>query len=378
MANIPRKVILLGTAWPFRGGLAAYNERLAQQFCDMGMQCEIVTFTTQYPKLFFPGKTQFAEEPSAFKKITRKLSSINPITWWTTAQYIKKQKPDLLIVKFWIPVMGPAFGSVLRLLSKETKKICILDNVVPHEKRMGDELFTKYFFKSVQSFIAMSQSVKVDLKTFEPNKKVLINPHPVFDNFGEAIDQVQAKKSINLAENQEYVLFFGFIRKYKGLDLALRAFAKWKKEIPNVTLIVAGEFYDNKQTYMSLASDLGIEKEVVWHTDFIPDSQVKVYFSACSLVLQPYHHATQSGVTQIAYQFEKPMVVTNVGGLPELVEEGKTGYLVEPDADKIAKKVIHFFQKDSNSFESDMKDAKKRFSWSAMVDNILTLYRDLE
>ncbi len=274
--------------------------------------------------------------------------------------------------------MGPAFGSVLRLLSKKTRRICILDNVVPHEKRLGDKALTKYFLKSVQSFIAMSQSVKVDLSKFEPEKKVLVNPHPVFDNFGDSIDKKEAKEYLSLDKSEEYVLFFGFIRKYKGLDLALKAFAKWKKELPHVKLLVAGEFYDNEETYLTLANELGIENDVLWHTDFIPDSKVKVYFSACSLVLQPYHHATQSGVTQIAYQFEKPMVVTNVGGLPELVENGKTGYLVDTNEQEIAEKIIQFFQKDSNSFESNMKEAKKRFSWSTMVDKILTLYRELE
>lgn len=378
MDNSPKKVIILGTAWPFRGGLAAFNERLAQEFVNHSIECQIVTFTTQYPSILFPGKTQYSEEEASFKNIKRKLSSVNPLSWWTTANYINKQKPDLLIVKFWLPFMGPAFGTVLRLLNKNIRKICILDNVIPHEKRFGDKIFTNYLMKTVHSFVAMSKSVKEDLKIFTTEKRCILNPHPVFDNFGERLDAKEAKDTLGLNEKEEYVLFFGFIRKYKGLDLALEAFSKWRKELPNVKLLVAGEFYDNEEYYKTIARDLGIENEVLWHTYFIDDSKVKNYFSAARLVLQPYHHATQSGVTQIAYQFEQPMIVTRVGGLPELIDHGKTGYLVEKDEQEIADRVIEFFKGTHQEIQAEMKEAKKRFSWSAMVGNILTLYRDLK
>lgn len=377
MDSHPKKVIILGTAWPFRGGLAAYNERLANEFQQLGDQCEIVTFTTQYPNILFPGKTQYSDEPAAFKNVTRKLSSVNPLSWLSTASYINKQQPDLVIVKFWLPFMGPAFGTVLRLLKKDIRKICILDNVIPHEKRIGDTQFTKYFLKPIDAFVAMSRSVKEDLLSFLPNASCILNPHPVFDNFGDTVPLSEAKEILGLAADFDYVLFFGFIRKYKGLDIALEAFSKWKEKLPNTKLLVAGEFYDNEETYKDIATQLGIEKDVLWHTDFIPDSQVKYYFSAAKLVLQPYHHATQSGVTQIAYQFEKPMIVTKVGGLPELVTHGKTGYLVEKDAQEVANYVFQFFEKDHQQIEQEMKAAKKRFSWSVMIENIRTLYRDL-
>lgn len=376
MGNLPKKVIILGTAWPFRGGLAAYNERLANEFESMGISIEIITFTVQYPNFLFPGKTQFSEEPSTFSNIKRKLSSINPISWWTTAKYINRQQPNLVITRYWIPFMGPCLGSVVRLLNKKTEVICLLDNVVPHEKRVGDVLFTKYFVKPIQKYIAMSRTVMDDLYAFKKGGSCTLNPHPVFDNFGEKLNQELAKKELNLNAEDDYILFFGFIRKYKGLDLAIRAFAEWKDRLPNKKLIIAGEFYGDADFYYLIAQELGIKEDIIWHTDFIPDSKVKYYFSACDVVLQPYCSATQSGVTQIAYQFEVPMIVTKVGGLPELVQQGKTGYLVEQDPVDIAQHVVEFYEKGKSAFEEDMKKAKEQFSWKALANNFIKLYQE--
>ena len=376
MDNLPKKVIILGTAWPFRGGLAAYNERLANELEDKGISTEIITFTTQYPNILFPGKTQFSEEPSTFSSIKRKLSSINPISWWTTAKYINRQQPDLVITRYWIPFMGPCLGSVVRLLNKKIKVICLLDNVVPHEKRIGDVAFTKYFVKPIQKYIAMSRTVMDDLYSFKNGGSCILNPHPVFDNFGEKLSQEVAKRELDLNLEDDYILFFGFIRKYKGLDLAIRAFAEWKDNLPNKKLIIAGEFYGDADFYYSLAEELGVKKDIIWHTDFIHDSKVKYYFSACDVVLQPYYSATQSGVTQIAYQFEVPMIVTKVGGLPELVQHGETGYLVEQDPNDIAKHVVEFYEKGKASFKADMKQAKEQFSWKTLVNNFIKLYQE--
>lgn len=376
MGNQPKKVIILGTAWPFRGGLAAYNERLANELTNQGMATEIVTFTVQYPSILFPGKTQYSEEPSTFEPIRRKLSSINPISWWRTANYINAQQPDLVITRYWIPFMGPCLGTVIRLLNKKIKVICLLDNVIPHEKRIGDSLFTSYFVTPIQKYIAMSQSVMDDLYSFKKTANCALNPHPVFDNFGEKLDQTTAKAELKLDANNDYVLFFGFIRKYKGLDLAIRAFAEWKERLPNKKLLIAGEFYGDAEFYTSIAEELGIKDDIIWHTDFIPDSRVKYYFSACDIVLQPYYSATQSGVTQIAYQFEVPMIVTKVGGLPELVEHGKTGYLVEQDPIDIANHLVRFYEKGRAAFDEDMKRAKEQFSWKNLVNNFVKLYQE--
>tara|TARA_B110000503_G_scaffold102636_1_gene153280 strand:+ start:1105 stop:2238 length:1134 start_codon:yes stop_codon:yes gene_type:complete len=374
--NLPKKVIILGTAWPFRGGLAAFNERLAIELQNKGISTEIITFTVQYPNILFPGKTQFSEEPSTFAKIKRKLSSVNPISWWTTAMYINSEQPDLVIIRYWIPFMGPCLGSVVRLLNKKIKVVCLLDNVVPHEKRIGDVVFTKYFVKPIDKYIAMSQNVMDDLYSFKNGGSCILNPHPVFDNFGEKLNQDEAKKVLNLNLEDDYVLFFGFIRKYKGLDLAIRACAEWKDRLPNKKLIIAGEFYGDADFYYSIAEELGIKEDIIWHTDFIPDSKVKYYFSACDVVLQPYYSATQSGVTQIAYQFEVPMIVTKVGGLPELVQHGKTGYLVERDPADIAQHIVEFYKKGRPTFDVDMKKAKEQFSWKNLVNNFIKLYQE--
>ena len=376
MDNLPKKVIILGTAWPFRGGLAAFNERLAIELQNKGISTEIITFTVQYPNILFPGKTQFSEEPSTFAKIKRKLSSVNPISWWTTAMYINSEQPDLVIIRYWIPFMGPCLGSVVRLLNKKIKVVCLLDNVVPHEKRIGDVVFTKYFVKPIDKYIAMSQNVMDDLYSFKNGGSCILNPHPVFDNFGEKLNQDEAKKVLNLNLEDDYVLFFGFIRKYKGLDLAIRACAEWKDRLPNKKLIIAGEFYGDADFYYSIAEELGIKEDIIWHTDFIPDSKVKYYFSACDVVLQPYYSATQSGVTQIAYQFEVPMIVTKVGGLPELVQHGKTGYLVERDPADIAQHIVEFYKKGRPTFDVDMKKAKEQFSWKNLVNNFIKLYQE--
>jgi len=376
LGNQPKKVVILGTAWPFRGGLSAYNERLANELESQGMATEIVTFTVQYPSILFPGKTQYSEEPSTFEPIRRKLSSINPISWWRTANYINAQQPDLVITRYWIPFMGPCLGTVIRLLNKKIKVICLLDNVIPHEKRIGDSLFTSYFVKPIQKYVAMSQSVMDDLYSFKKTASCALNPHPVFDNFGEKLDQAAAKSELNLDANNDYVLFFGFIRRYKGLDLAIRAFAEWKERLPNKKLLIAGEFYGDAEFYTSIAEELGIKDDIIWHTDFIPDSRVKYYFSACDIVLQPYYSATQSGVTQIAYQFEVPMIVTKVGGLPELVEHGKTGYLVEQDPTDIANHLVQFYEKGRAAFDEDMKRAKEQFSWKNLVNNFVKLYQE--
>ena len=376
MDNLPKKVIILGTAWPFRGGLAAYNERFANELSSLGVDTEITTFTVQYPSFLFPGKTQYSEEPSKFNPIKRKLSSVNPISWLNTARYINSQQPDLVITRYWIPFMGPCLGTVIRLLNKKIKVICLLDNVIPHEKRIGDRLFTKYFVKPIQNYIAMSQSVMDDLYSFKAEATCVLNPHPVFDNFGEKLDQAKSKAELNLPNENDYVLFFGFIRKYKGLNLAINAFAEWKERLPNKKLLIAGEFYGDAEFYTSLAEGLGIKDDIIWHTDFIPDSKVKYYFSACDVVLQPYYTATQSGVTQIAYQFEVPMIVTKVGGLPELVDHDKTGYLVDQDPKDIANHVVEFYAKGRAAFDEDMKKAKEQFSWKNLVNNFFKLYQE--
>jgi len=368
------KIILIGSAHPYRGGLAAYNERLAEALQEAGHEVTIYTFTLQYPNFLFPGKTQFTTEAASAKiTIKRKVNSINPLNWIIVGNEIKRLKPDILLIKYWLPFMGPCFGTIARLAKKNrhTKVISILDNVVPHEKRVGDVAFTKYYIGSSDAFIGMSQTVLDDLKLFDNKKPSAFNPHPLFDNFGKPVPKEQAKQLLGLDAGTNYMLFFGFIRDYKGLDLLLEAFADERLQKIKLKLIIAGEFYSDKKKYDDLIDNYNLKDRLVLKTDFIPDSEVFKYFCAADIVVQPYKHATQSGVTQIAYQFNKPMIVTNVGGLAEIVPDGKAGYVVEPSPTAIANAIFDFYSANKENFFIDgIKQIRPRFEWGAMVRTI--------
>ena len=369
------KVVLLGTAHPFRGGLAAFNERLINEFLKEGHEADIITFTTQYPSLLFPGSTQFTDAPPPqHLKIKRMLSSVNPLTWWRTGRRLRRERPDILIIKYWLPFMAPAFGTVARMArgNGQTRVICVADNIVPHEPRFYDKAFTRFFVNSCDGFITMSNEVLRDLSGFNRTKLRAGNPHPLFDNFGKRTARQEACATLQLDSSKKYILFFGFIRDYKGLDLLLEAMREVTAQLPEVELIVAGEFYTNAESYLQQAAPLGAA--IHWYDRFISDDEVSTFFSVADLVVQPYKHATQSGVTQIAYHFEVPMVVTNVGGLPELVPDGEAGLVVPPQSDAIAAAIIRFFKEDMQpTLLAGLRAGKARFGWDRMVQTILQL-----
>ena len=373
-----RTIKIIGPAYPFRGGLAAYNERLAREFASQGFQVEIETFTLQYPGILFPGKTQFADwEAPQGLNIKRTVNSINPLNWIKTGQRIRKEKPDILMVRYWLPFMAPSLGSICRLVrkNKHTKVICLADNIVPHEKRLGDKSLTSYFMGSIDGMVAMSKSVLADMKSFKPQMPHELCPHPLFDNFGEKIEESKAKELIGLNPQLNYLLFFGFIRDYKGLDLLLKAFADERLKSLPLKLIIAGEFYTNAQVYLDLIEQLNLKDRIILKTDFIPDNEVNQYFGAADLIVQPYKSATQSGVTQIGYHFEKPMLVTNVGGLPEIIPDQKAGYVVEVNETAIADAIFDFYSKNrKEEFEENVKIEKQKFSWANMVHAFLSVY----
>ena len=336
---------------------------------------EIVTFTLQYPSFLFPGKTQYSEDPAPEGlKITRKLNAINPISWWRTGRYIKKQRPDLVITKFWLPFMAPALGTANRVCKRKgMRRISILDNLVPHEKRPGDKQFAKYFVGSVDGMVAMSRSVLADADLFDSKhlKPRVFCPHPLYDHYGKTLTRKEALDLLGLRESQHYVLFFGFIRGYKGLDLLFDAMADERMARLEVKLIVAGEFYGDPKPYQEQIARLDIGDRVVMHTGFIPDHEVNRYFCAADLVAQPYKTATQSGVTQIAFHFEKPMLVTNVGGLPEIVPDGKVGFVVEPDAQQIADAIVRYFDENwQQRLTEGVRQEKQKYLWNNMTEAI--------
>jgi len=373
------KIISLGPAYPYRGGPATFNDRLAQQFSAEGHSIEIITFRLQYPKLLFPGKTQYTDGlPPDGVKIVRLLNSINPFNWIATGLKIKKEKPDILLIRYWLPFMGPCLGTVARIAksNRHTKVICIFDNVIPHEKRPGDNLLTKYFTGSIDGAIVMSNSVLTDLKAFRENIPVKLSPHPLFDNYGSIIAREEALSALNLDRSSSYLLFFGFIRAYKGLDLLIEAFSDKRLRNRNLKLIIAGEFYGDDTPYRDLVKKHHLENDIIFFDHFIKDNEVSLFFSAADLVVQPYKTATQSGVTQIAYHFEKPMLVTDVGGLREIVPDGKCGYVVKPESEFIADAVIDYFDNNRKEhFTEGVKQEKTKFFWDKMTSSIIEVYK---
>ena len=374
------KIIILGSAYPLRGGgLATFNERLALAFQQMNHSVSIYNFSLQYPSLFFPGKTQYSDEPKPENLVIKtKVNSINPLNWIRVGRELKKERPDILVIRYWLPFMAPCLGTIARIVKKNnhTKVISIADNIIPHEKRPGDKVLTKYFTSKMDGFITMSRTVLEDLKKFNrKNVPVKFCFHPLYDNFGQKIDKVLARKMLNLQTDAKYVLFFGFIRDYKGLDLLLKAFAQPQLKNTEINLLVAGEFYSRPDKYMKIIEESNIESMVTLRTEFIPNDSVATYFSAADLVAQPYKSATQSGVTQVAYHFEVPMLVTNVGGLAEMVLHNKTGYVVERNPKHIASSIDEFFKNKNvdNTFRQNIKEFKKRFSWNKLVEAIISV-----
>ena len=340
-----QKIIIIGPAHPLRGGLATFDQRLAKEFNDNGDDCSIYSFSLQYPSFLFPGKTQYSNEPAPKDlKIFSVINSINPLNWIKIGNRIRKERPDIVVVRYWLPFMGPALGTILKKVkkNKHTKVVCIADNIIPHEPRPGDNAFTKYFLKKCDAFITMSEKVMDDLRKFVPREKpARLVQHPLYDNFGEIISKTEAREKLKIKTDELIILFFGFIRKYKGLDILLDAMKELKERIQNTEyrmpkLLIAGEFYEDEKPYLEQINRLGINDNMILRTDFIPDSEVKYYLCAADAVIQPYRNATQSGVTPLAYYFEKPMIVTNVGGLPSLVPNEKAGLVTEPTAQSIA------------------------------------------
>lgn len=371
------KILILSPAHPLRGGIANFSERLAQELQDEGDEVVIYSFSLQYPGFLFPGTTQYSTDPPpANIKIETVVNSVNPFNWLKIGQRIKQLRPDLIIVRYWLPFMGPSLGTILRLAKSNghTKVVAITDNVIPHEKRPGDRLFTSYFLKAVDGCVVMSAAVKEDIRKFNTTKPVALLPHPIYDNYGVAVERAVGLEKLNLSPKNQYLLFFGFIRKYKGLDLLLEAMALPAVRQLGLKLIVAGEYYDQASVYEEIIARNQLEEEVILRTQFITNEEVKYYFAAASLVVQPYRSATQSGISQIAYHFEKPMVVTRVGGLPEIVRDGKEGYIVKVSPAAIADAIADFFtHQRAAEFAPHLAKAKERFSWKNMTTGIKQL-----
>jgi glycosyltransferase involved in cell wall biosynthesis len=375
-----KKVMIIGPAHPLRGGgITTFNHRLATEFVTQGYQCSIVSFSLQYPSFLFPGKSQFSTDPPpAGLTIHSLINSVNPLNWLKVGAHLRKQKPDLVVVRFWLPFMGPSLGTILRLVrkNKHTRIICIADNVIPHEKRPGDKPFTAYFISACDAFVTMSEKVLADLRSMTGKPAIQV-PHPLYDNFGGKISKAEARANLRLDPADKIIVFFGFIRRYKGLDLLLQAMADERIKHQNIKLLIAGEFYEDEQLYRTQVETLGLQHRVILHNHFIRDEEVKNYICAADCIVQPYRAATQSGVTPLAYHFEVPMIVTDVGGLPALVPHGKAGLVTQPDPQRIAEAILEFYSLGEAHFLPHLQAEKTKLSWQKLTDAILALYQNV-
>lgn len=383
------RIIILGTAWPYRGGLATFNERLAKQFAMEGHDVEVWTFTRQYPNFLFPGKTQYSEEKAPEGLVIhRKLDSCNPFSWWRVGRAIRKESPDMLICCYWMSFMAPAFGWVSRIAQRNGKTRCValVHNMIPHEPSILDKLFAPYFVKSQNGFVALSESVVKDIERVERDNvrcaahdvrsAKTYSPHPIYDHYGERMSKDEACSALGLPNDKQYMLFFGLVRTYKGLDWLLDAFAMVKDQLPALQLIIAGEFYEDEEKYRKQIVENGLAERVVLKNEFIPDDDLRKYFGAADLIVQPYKTATQSGVTQVAFHFEKPMLVTNVGGLAEIVHDHQMGYASQPNPQAIAEDLMDYFSNDRQQvYTQYLIQEKSKYAWSNMTQAFIKIYK---
>lgn len=371
------KIFIIGPAHPLRGGPAQFNENLCQQLIKEGHQAEIISYSLQYPNFLFPGSSQFETNGKAPEGITihTLINTVNPFNWFKVARFIKKEKPDFILFRYWLPFFGPSLGTIGRLVRKHCKVLALTDNVIPHEKRVGDNAFTKYFIGSCDGFIAMSQTVLKDISLFSPNSPQAYSPHPMYETYGTEVSKEEARQKLGLKKEDKIVLFFGLIRKYKGLDLLIEAMANEVLKSRSVKLLIAGEFYEDKQPYLDLIEKYKLKDHILLHDKFISNEDVRYYFCASDLVAQTYRKATNSGVSMIGYFYNKPMLVTAVGGLAEIVPDKKCGYSVPVEILQISNCLIDYFEnKRENEFVQNVKEERKKYEWSGFINTLLNLY----
>lgn len=374
MSSKSLRITLVGTAHPMRGGLAQFNSALCFALQARGHEVELVSFTRQYPGILFPGKSQFdsSQETHPFPA-TPMVDSIAPWSWLNAARHIARRRPHGLLFKYWMPFFAPAFGTIARQVKRAcgARVVSILDNVIPHERRPGDIVLTRYFLGAVDGFLAMSRSVAADLDRLRPGAPCELVPHPVYDLFGERIDKIAARRTLGLPEREPILLFFGFVRDYKGLDLLLDALPSIRKRLP-ARLLVLGEFYSGKERTLEQIRRLGLSDVVTLEDGYVPNERVSLYFSAADVVVLPYRSATQSGIVPIAYQLERPVICTDVGGLAEVVEHGRTGLICPPlDVEALAQSVIRFYEEDlEDALVAGIREKRIEYSWDRMAQAV--------
>lgn len=370
-----KSIAILGPSWPFRGGIAASSELLARAWQAKGDQVALHTFTEQYPSFLFPGSTQFTDtlKPEDLS-IYRTLHGYQPLNWIKAGRVLAKANYDLLLIRYWLPALAPALGTVASMVKRHSNTtICALvDNLFPHEARPLDRYLSQYFIRQPDAFLTLSHVVEAQLSDLV-DKPVCYTPHPVYDAYGPRIDQSEARRRLHLPDVHEnpLLLFFGFIRKYKGLDLLLSALKSDRIRHSNLKVVIAGEWYDQKEAYASLLNDPEIVDKIILRDHFIPDRDIATYLSAVDAVVQPYRSATQSGISAIAYAYDKPLISTNVGGLAEIIDDAQTGFLCKPEPEDIAIAIQRWLAvADPTPMAKAIAEKKKAMSWSSCVDAI--------
>ena len=365
------KIALIGPFPPYRGGISMFNFSLAKEL-QKHHEIYKISFSLQYPKIFFPGKSQ----KSSFKDndSIEIINSINPFSWSKVASYINMISPELVIFQYWMPFFAPAFTSIAKKIKKgaNSKIIVNCNNIVPHEPRKIDTILTRNFFKHCDSFIVMSDTVEKDLLNINSQLIYKKTPHPIYDVFGKSLSKDKARQVLKIGD-EKVILNFGLVRDYKGLDILIKSAKILKKQLDKFKIMVVGECYENEYKYIQMAKDNNVEDVIDFNFEFVPNENVKHFFCASDLVVLPYKRATQSGIIPIAYHFNKPVVVSNVGGLPENVKDTKTGIICEPNPESIANGILNYFDSYLFNYKENIKEYKKQYTWKTFTEKIMEL-----
>lgn len=370
------KISFLSAFNPYRGGISQFSEAVFEA-CSAEHECRAWTFIRQYPRLLFPGKTQFDDSVRGASHAARTMDTITPTSWKKTGKQIKEFHPDWHINHFWMPFFGPATGRVSKGVRPDSKVATIVHNLMPHEGRAFDRQLTMRMVRESDAFITMSSAVTSDLWHLKPEAKVLELFHPLYTHFGEKVNKKESRENLGLPEGARVLLFFGFIRDYKGLDLLLDAFARLGDKY---WLVIAGECYGSFSGYQNQIDNLPNKDRVIVRQDYIPEEDVAMYWAAADLAVLPYKSATQSGITSIAFHFDTPVCVTDVGGLKEVVTDGKTGVVAhEPSAFSVAQAVELFFEEYAAAdIEGNIQSLKKELSWSNFSTKMIEFFNGID
>ncbi|MEZ4699763.1 MAG: glycosyltransferase [Rhodothermales bacterium] len=368
-----KRIVLMGPAHPYRGGIAHFTEKMYRDLSAAGHDVTVVTFRRQYPSFLFPGKTQFEDVPddqAPFASV-RLIDTLNPLSWRRTASFVAELQPDLVIMAYWMPFFAASFASIARAVrAHRIPVLAILHNVIPHERHPGDSWLSRHFLTACDGLVVLSDAVEQDVRALGVGQPMERIDHPVYDLFGPAPGRSDARRRLGLGADDQVLLFFGFIRKYKGLDVLLRSMPAVAERLPAVRLVVAGESYDPMTEAVDFVRQHRLEAHIRFDVRYIPGEAVPDYFAAADVVVQPYRTATQSGVAQIAYHFERPLIVTDVGGLAEVVPHERAGFVVPPgDPDALGAAIVRFFQEDwADRLTAGVREEKKKYGWGRLYE----------